>query len=158
MKTALMAAGPLLAWASMGVSADYTSITLEKPVDRSADAVWAKVGPFCALKDWLKTTCVLVSGNGDIGTVRVVAGQYREVLVGQTGHSYTYAFSEPNPTMYHGTLSVVPTGRQKSKLVYIVFWDQESLSTPEAKAKEKTSNTQTFTTALDNMKEMAEGK
>lgn len=158
MKIAWMAATPIVAWASLSVAADYTSITLEKPVERSADAVWAKVGPFCALKDWLKTTCEEVSGSGDIGTVRVVAGQYREVLVGKTDHSYTYAFSEPNPTMYHGTLSVVPTGRQKSKLVYIVFWDQENLPTPEAKAKEKASNTQTFTRALENMKEMAEAK
>jgi len=158
MKMALIAAGSLLAWASMSVAADYTSITLEKPVERSADVVWAKIGPFCALKDWLKTTCEYASGSGELGTVRVVDGKYREVLVGQTEHSYTYAFSEPNPTMYHGTLSVAPTGRQSSKLVYIVFWDQESLPTPEAKAKEKASNTQTFKGALDNMKKVAETK
>ena len=158
MKTALIVTGSLLAWASMSVAADYTSITLEKAVERPADAVWAKVGPFCALKDWLETTCEYVSGSGEMGTVRVVAGKYREVLVGQTDHSYTYAFSEPNPTMYHGTLSVVPTGRQTSKLIYIVFWDQESLPTPEAKAKEKASNTETFSGALDNMKKMAEAK
>jgi hypothetical protein len=159
MKTALIAAGSLLAWGSMSVAAaEYTSITLEKPVEGSADAVWAKVGPFCALKDWLKTTCEYTSGSGDIGTVRVVAGQFKEVLVGKTEHSYTYAFSEPNPTMYHGTLSVVPVGRQKSKLVYLVFWDQEKFPTPEAKTKEKASNTQTFSRALDNMKEMAEAK
>ncbi len=159
MKTALMAAaGSLLVWAGISMAADYTSITLEKPVERSADAVWAKVGPFCAIKDWLKTTCEYAAGSGEMGSVRVVAGKYREVLVGRTQHSYTYAFSEPNPTMYHGTLSVVPTGRQKSKLVYIVFWDQESLRNAEAKAKEKAGNTETFSRALDTMKEMAEAK
>ena len=158
MKTALIAAGSLLTWATMSVAADYTSIALEKPVERSADAVWAKVGPFCAIKVWLKTTCEYTSGNGDVGTVRVVAGQFTEVLVGKTAHSYTYAFSEPNPTMYHGTLSVVPVGREKSKLVYLVFWDQEKFPTPEAKAKERTSNAQTFNGALENMKQMAEAK
>ncbi len=158
MKTALMAAGALLTWTSLSVAADYTSITLEKPVERSAAAVWAKVGPFCALRVWLKTTCEYTSGSGDIGTVRVVAGRFTEVLVGKTERSYTYTFSEPNPTLYHGTLSVVPTGRQSSKLVYIVFWDQEKFPTPEAKTKERASNTQTFSRALDNMKEMAEAR
>jgi len=158
MKNGLMTCGSLLAWASMVGAADYTSLILEKPVERSAETVWAKVGPYCAIKEWLKTTCEYASGSGGIGSVRIVAGQYREVLVGRTEHSYTYAFSEPNPTMYHGTLSVVPMGKEKSKLVYIVFWDQENLRTPEAKAKEKASNSKTFSDALDNMKQMAEAK
>ncbi len=158
MKSAWIAAGSLMTWASLSVAADYTSITLEKPVERSADAVWAKVGPFCAIKEWLKTTCEYTSGSGDIGSVRVVAGQYTEVLVGKTEHSYTYAFTEPNPTMYHGTLSVVPAGAHRSKLVYLVFWDQDKFATPEAKAKEKAGNTDTFSQALDTMKRMAEAK
>jgi uncharacterized protein YndB with AHSA1/START domain len=157
-RTALIAAGSLLAGISVSAAAEYTSITLEKIVERPADAVWAKVGPFCAIKDWLKTTCEYTSGSGDIGTVRVVEGKYHEVLVGKTPHSYTYAFQEPNPTMYHGTLSVVPQGRDKSKLIYIMLWDQEKSPTPEAKAKERAGNTEFATHALDNMKQMAEGK
>lgn len=138
-------------------ASEYISVTLEKPIDRSADAAWAKIGSFCAVKDIFKFTCEYVTGNGDIGTVRKVAdGRALEVMVGKTEHSYTFAFPQPNPIMFHGTIGVVPVTTDKSKAVFTLFWDQESLATPEAKASDKASRTALITRALNEMKILAE--
>ena len=45
-------------------AAEYTTILLEKVVDRTPDQTWAKIGPYCAIAQWLKVTCVITAGNG----------------------------------------------------------------------------------------------
>jgi hypothetical protein len=145
-------------------AADYTSITLHIDVDRSVDEVWKKVGGFCDIKDWLKfgpqnapVSCVYTSGNGDLGTVRRLADRIDEVMVAKTEHSYTY--TQPTTTiLYHGTLDVVPQGKKKSRINYSLVYDQAPLATDEAKAKDREQRTKSFTTALENMKKLAEGK
>lgn len=145
--------------AGTAVAADYTSIRLEKDVAASADAVWKKVGEFCAIQVWGKVSCELISGKGELGSVRNIAGgRAIEILVAQTPHSYTYAFPHPNPTSYHGTLAVEPTGAATSKIVYTLVYDQEPLGTDKAKTESRQGRTKTFTGFIENMKALAEAK
>lgn len=138
-------------------AADYTTITLNIAVDRSADAVWKKVGGYCDISAWLKLTCVYTSGAGDLGTVRRLADRIDEVMVAKTLHSYTYT-QPTSAILYHGTLEVVAEGRNRSRINYSLFYDQSPLTTDEAKAADRKQRTERFTAALEAMKKLAEGK
>lgn len=152
--TAVLAVSALFG-VGTATAADYTTIILEKNVDRPIDAVWTKVGEFCAIKDWMKITCEYTSGFGNLGTVRHLAGRVDEVMVAKTRHSYTYTV--PTATdLYHGTLEAVADGPRTTKLIYTVFYNQEPLGTAEAKTADRERRTKTFTAALENMKALSE--
>ena len=137
-------------------AADYATVNLSISVDKPADVVWKKVGGYCDIAAWLKLTCVLTSGNGEVGTVRRLADRIDEVLVGKTEYSYTY--TQPNTTnLYHGTMQVVADGKKKSKILYTLIYDQAPLGTDEAKAKAKDNYNSRFNAALESMKKLAEG-
>lgn len=146
--------------AAAAPAADYAVVNLHIDVDQPADVVWQKVGGYCDITAWLKVSCELTSGTGDLGTVRhlmVRGNAIDEVLVGKTAHSYTY--TQPNTTiLYHGTLAVVPDGKDHSKLLYSLIWDQSADGSDEAKAKDRDGRAQLFTGALANMKAIAEAK
>jgi hypothetical protein len=143
-------------------AADYSVISLETTVDRPVDAVWAKVGGYCAIGDWIKRLqpCVLTAGTGDVGSIRKLgpAGAITEILVAKTRYSYTY--TQPDTKiLYHGTLAAEPIdGGKKTRLLYTLIYDQEPDGTQEAKDKDRAGRTNNFTTALANMKALAEGK
>src|SRR5271155_2723248 len=89
--------------AGAAAAPEYTTIVMEKTVDRPADVVWKKIGGYCDIATWLKVTCVLTSGTGDVGTMRRLNDKTDEVMVAKTQHSYTY--TQPTTTiLYHGTL------------------------------------------------------
>ncbi len=91
-----------------------------------ADAVWQKVGGYCDISAWLKMTCALTAGKGELGSIRRLNDRIDEVMVAQTATSYTY--TQPTSTiLYHGTLEVVPNGANKSRINYSLFWDQAPL-------------------------------
>ena len=138
-------------------AADYTMIVLERTVERPVATVWEKVGPFCAIQDWMKISCAYTSGSGGFGTVRHLAGRTDEVMVGKSATSYTYTVPT-GKDLYHGTLEAVADGPQRTKLVYSIIYDQEPLGTAEAKATGRERRTKTFTAALENMKVLSEGK
>jgi hypothetical protein len=145
---------------SAAKAADFVTIVLEKNIDVPATAAWKKIGGFCQIDQWMSVTCSYKSGKGEPGTIRAIsskAGGGEEVEVGRTPLSYTYTNVTPFIPSYHGTLSVEPTGAKTSKIVYTCFWDQEALS-PEQRQKDHDMLTQTFTPALDKMKQVAEGK
>jgi hypothetical protein len=138
----------------------YTSIPLEVAVNRPAAEVWKRVGKFCDIGEWLRipTPCTITSGkDGEFGAVRSVAN---EVLVGKTELSYTYTqpVREGRPyNLYHGTLEARPVTATTSKLVYTIFFDNSMLADDAAREKDRAQRTTTFTTALQNMKILAEG-
>ena len=73
------------------------------------DKVWARVGRFCDITEWMNLPewddCKYLQGDGGPGTVRPIVN---EVRVGQTQHSYTYAQPPRKDTLYnlaHGTLA-----------------------------------------------------
>src|SRR5262245_56477782 len=96
----------------------YTTIPLEIDVNRPAAEVWARIGKYCDIGEWLQIPggCKMLSGaEGDVGSVRSVAN---EVLVGKTQYSYTYTQTvrAGRPyNLYHGTLEVRPVTDKTSK-------------------------------------------
>ena len=143
--------------ASQAQAAEYTTILLEKIVDRTPDQTWAKIGPYCSIAQWLKVTCVITAGNGvSVGSNRLLNGNNNEIIVASTPYSYTY--TQPSTTiLYHGTLAVEPLDRgRKTRIVYTLFYDQAPLGTDQAKAENRAQRTKRFNEALDAMKEMAE--
>ena len=73
-------------------SPTYTSIPMEITVNRPAAELWARIGKYCDVAEWLQVPqgCRIVSGkDGEVGAVRSVGGG--EVLVARTEFSYTYA-------------------------------------------------------------------
>jgi hypothetical protein len=136
----------------------YTSIPLEIAVNRPAAEVWKRVGKFCDIGEWLRIACTITSGkDGEFGAVRSVAG---EILVGKTELSYTYTqpVRDGRPyNLYHGTLEARPVTPTTSKLVYTLFFDNSMLADDAARATDRARRITQFTTALENMKILAEG-
>ena len=155
----LLAAGVLglSVFAGNASAAQYAVVNLNISVDRPADVVWKKVGGYCDIAGWLKVSCVYTSGAGDVGTVRRLADRIDEVMVGKTAHSYTYT-QQGSSILYHGTLQVVPEGKNRCKLLYNLIWDQAPLADDAAKAKDRDQRTKTFTAALATMKSIAEAR
>ena len=156
MRKALFAAAAI-AMAMPAQAAEYTTILLEKVVNRTPDQVWAKIGPYCSIAQWLNAPCVITAGNGvSVGTIRRLRDTTDEIMIAATPYSYSY--TQPNsPILYHGTLAVEPMERgQKTKIVYTLFYDQAPLGTDQAKAENRASRSKRFSDALDAMKTMAE--
>src|SRR5580765_1189305 len=107
----------------------YASIVLEIAIDRPAADVWKRVGKYCDIAEWLRTTCTITSGKDDeVGAVRSVGS---EVLVGKTELSYTYTQPprEGRPyNLYHGTLEARPVTATTSKIVYTLMFDNSMLA------------------------------
>lgn len=143
-------------------AAEYATVKLNISVDAPIDVVWKKVGGYCDITAWLPQlkTCTYTSGNGDLGTVRRLADRIDEVMVAKSQYSYTYA--QPTPPgltiLYHGTLEAVPDGKNKTKLLYSLIWDQAPLADDKAKQEDRDRRTQAFTGALDAMKKLVEQK
>ena len=145
-----LCAGPVLA-------ADYASFSLTTAVNAAPEKTWSRIGDFCAIKDWLGTSCAITAGNGDVGTIRVLNnGAVTEMMVAKTPFSYTYIQPLNPSNLYHGTLAVEPAGAGKSKISYTFLYDAEPLGDDAAKAKAKQQRTERFNGALAKMKEMAE--
>jgi hypothetical protein len=136
----------------------YVSIPLEITVNRPAAEVWKRVGKYCDIGEWLRVPCTITSGkDGEFGAVRSIG---TEVLVGKTELSYTYTqpVREGRPyNLYHGTLEARPVTATTSKLVYTLVFDNSMLADDAARDRDKAQRTTQFTTALENMKILAEG-
>lgn len=135
----------------------YVSIPLEITVNRPAAEVWARVGKYCDIGEWLQFPCTITSGNGEVGTIRSVG---REVMVGKTEFSYTYTqpVREGTPyNLYHGTLEVRPLTATTSRIYYTLVYDNSMLADDAARERDKTQRTTSFTRAIQNMKTLAEG-
>ncbi len=140
---------------------NYVSIPMEITVNKPAKDVWARIGKYCDISEWLQIAagCTITSGkDGEFGSVRTVG---QEVLVGKTELSYTYAQTVRDGrayNLYHGTLEARPINARTSKIVYTLIYDN-SLVAGDAAAKdaEIARRRATFENALKNMKILAEG-
>ena len=159
MLPALALAGALLG-AQAASAAEYTTIVQSIDVAKPADVVWKKVGDFCAIHDWLgggKLSCVYTTGDGGVGTNRLLAGRINEVMVSKTDLSYTYA--QPlSPIEYHGSVEVKPTSATTSKIIYTLFYDLAPLPDQAAKDKDRAAKAAMFMGALHSMKTLAEAQ
>lgn len=136
----------------------YTTMHFEIAIDRPAAEVWKRVGKYCDIGEWMRAPCTITAGkDGEVGAVRSLA---REVLVGKTELSYTYAQPvqrEGQPyNMYHGTMEARPVTATTSKIVYTLMWDNSMLD-DAGKEREKARYQQMFDDALKNMKILSEG-
>jgi hypothetical protein len=151
-------AAPAAPVSSAVAAPTYISIPLEIAVNRPAADVWKRVGKFCDIGEWLRIPCTITSGkDGEFGAVRSVAG---EVLVGKTELSYTYTqpVRDGRPyNLYHGTLEARPVTPTTSKIVYTLFFDNSLLADAAARDADRARRITQFTTALENMKILAEG-
>ena len=155
-----LAAGLAFAQAAAAATPEYVTIVQTIDVAKPAGEVWKKVGGFCAIHDWLaggKLSCVYTTGDGGVGTNRLLAGRINEVMVSKTDLSYTY--TQPlSPIEYHGCVEVKPTSATTSKIIYTLFYDQAPLPDQAAKDKDRATRAGMFMGALKTMKALSEAQ
>ena len=152
-----------IAFAGRALAADpqYMTIKMEIDVARPAAAVWAKVGGYCDISKWLDgTDCMIKSGDGGIGTVRVLrGGQVTEILVAKTELSYGYTQPVREGqfyNLYHGFVEARPVTAQTSKLLYTLVYDISDKPDQAARQADMAQRRARFEGALKNMKALAE--
>ncbi len=154
-QTAAQTPGPSTAPAA---APHYVSIPLTIVVDRPAAEVWARVGKYCDIGEWLQVPCTITSGtDGEVGAIRSIGN---EILVGKTPLSYTYTQPprEGRPyNLYHGTLEVRPLTATSCTIYYTLFYDNSMLPDDAARERDTAQRTAQFTRAMQNMKTLAEG-
>lgn len=153
-------AAPAILLSSTVMAQEYVTIKMEIDVARSAEQTWAAVGDYCEISEWLGIDCAITSGDGGIGTVRVLAsGRITEVMVAQTPLSYGYtqpAVEGQFYNLYHGFMEARAVDANSSKLIYTLMLDVSNLADQAAKDADVTRRRATFERALGNMKTMAE--
>ncbi len=140
---------------------EYTTIKLEIDIAKPAKEVWAKVGGYCDISKWLNNVdCVITSGDGGVGTVRVLAaGRVTEILVAQTELSYGYtqpAREGQFYNLYHGFMEARPVTDRTSKMLYTLVYDVSDKADQAAKDADIARRRGMFEGALKNMKALAE--
>lgn len=157
MRIALAAAAALALTATGAKATDFVSIVQETAVNAPAEATWQKIGGYCDIGAWLKTTCEITSGTDrEVGAVRKIAGRINEVIVAKTPLSYTYADVDPK-ILYHGTVEVRPVDKKTSKIVYTLFFDQSSIPADQ-QAANRDRRKAMFGNILNTLKATAEAK
>ena len=156
----LVAALPalLIGAAAPAAAADYVVIRKEILVDRPADAVWRRIGDYCAIAEWLKLTCEIRSGSGDVGTVRRLNGVTEEPMIARTAYSYTYGQTAGGMAAfdYHGTLAVAPAGPRQSRIVYTLIYDSALMPSDDVRKAHYERIGPRFQGAIETMKALAE--
>jgi hypothetical protein len=146
--------------AASAASPDYRTIKMEIDIAKPASEVWAKVGHYCDISQWLNVECKIVSGDGGIGTVRsLMGGRVVEILVGQTDLSYGYTQPVKEGAfynLYHGFMEAKPVSKTSSKLVYTLVYDVSDKADEAARQADLTQRRGLFETALKKMKQLAE--
>ena len=139
---------------------EYTRIEMEIDVEKSASDLWATVGGYCAIREWANIDCEITSGDGEMGTVRVlIGGSIVEILVAQTDLSYGYTQPVQEGqfyNLYHGFMEAKPIDANRSKLVYTLVYDQSNLPDQAAREADIAQRRGMFEGALKNIKALAE--
>jgi hypothetical protein len=139
---------------------DYTTIVMQIDVARPAAQVWAKVGNYCDISQWLNLDCTITHGAGEIGTVRALAGgRVLEILVGKTDLSYGYTQPVKEGefySLYHGFLEARPVTARTSRIIYTLLYDASDKPDQAAKDADVARRRALFEAALKKMKQIAE--
>lgn len=141
---------------------EYATVRMEIDVARPARDVWARVGGYCDIAEWLSLECKITSGNGGIGTVRALrGGSVLEILVAQTELSYGYTQPVKEGSfynLYHGFMEARPVTDKTSKIIYTLLLDVSDKADKAAKDADLAARRTRFEGALKKMKELAEAK
>ena len=152
----------LLATSALAAEPEYTTIKMQIDVAKPAKEVWAKVGGYCDISKWLNVECKITSGDGGMGTVRVLAGgRVTEILVGKTDLSYGYTQPVKEGSfysLYHGFLEAKPVTDKTSRILYTLMYDVSDKPDKAAKDADIAQRKMRFEGALENMKKLVEGQ
>ena len=159
----LVALGAIaVAGAATAAEPEYRTIRMEIDVAKPAAEVWAKVGGYCDIQTWFNIDCAITSGNGEMGTVRVLrGGAVVEILVAKTDLSYGYTQPVREGqfyNLYHGFMEAKPVTATTSKLIYTLVLDVSDKPDQAAKDADVAGRRTRFEGALKNMKALAEGQ
>ncbi|MFM1885875.1 MAG: hypothetical protein RL026_1032 [Pseudomonadota bacterium] len=150
----------LLAASAGAATPEYATVRMSIDIDRPAAQVWAKVGKYCDIQDWLPLDCKITAGDGGMGTVRVLAGgRIAEIMVAQTALSYGYtqpAVEGRFYNLYHGFMEAVPLSGTRSRLLYTLVLDVSDKPDQAAKDADLARRRSSFEAALQKMKQIAE--
>ena len=160
-RTALIACCACVAAAPALAEPEYVTIKLEIDIAKPAGAVWAKVGGYCDISAWLNNVdCKITSGDGGVGTVRVLAGgRVTEILVAQTDLAYGYtqpAREGQFYNLYHGFMEAKPVTATTSKMLYTLVYDISDKADQAAKDADIARRRTMFEGALQNIRKLAE--
>lgn len=151
---------PLMVFKTAIAEPEYIRIGMEIDVEKPADELWAIAGGYCDIGEWANIECEISSGDGDIGTVRVLlGGAITEVMVAKTDLSYGYAQQSEEGQfydLYHGFMEAKPVNNSSSKLFYTLVYDLSNFSDQAAKNADIARRRAQFDTLLLNIKTMAE--
>ena len=147
---------------SFAAEPEYVNIEMEIDINKSAEDVWEAVGDYCDIAEWGGLDCEITSGNGDMGTVRVLlGGRIVEILVAQTDLSYGYTQPVQEGqfyNLYHGFMEARPVSGNTSKIIYTLVYDVSNLENQEAKDADMARRRGMFEGMLVNMKDIAEAQ
>jgi hypothetical protein len=151
---------PLMVFKTAIAEPEYIRIGMEIDVEKPADELWAIAGGYCDIGEWANIECEISSGDGDIGTVRVLlGGAITEVMVAKTDLSYGYAQQSEEGQfydLYHGFMEAKPVNNSSSTLFYTLVYDLSNFPDQTAKNADIARRRAQFDTLLLNIKTMAE--
>lgn len=133
------------ALAILGACATYTpaaSIARSVEVNATPSEVWAAIGPFCAIKNWLPPigTCTEDGASPPTRTLvtREGAATFVEIQTARSDarHTYSYAFrSSPLPVShYNSTIAVRAAGQGHSIVTWRATYQPDQGKADEANA------------------------
>lgn len=161
-KLILPLAALMLSATAVAAEPEYATVRMEIDINKPAAQVWAKVGKYCDISEWLGFDCKITSGDGGIGTVRSLGGgRILEILVAQTELSYGYTQPVKEGTfynLYHGFMEARPVTATSSKMIYTLVLDVSDKADKAAKDADLARRRASFEKALAKMKEIAESK
>ena len=147
---------------TVSASPTYQTIHMEIDIAKPAKDVWAKVGKYCDIAEWLKLDCKITSGDGDVGTVRALAGgRVLEILIAKTELSYGYTQPVREGRvydLYHGFMEARPVTATTSKMLYTLMYDNSMMADQAARDADVARRKASFEKALQEMKRIAEAK
>lgn len=133
--------------------ADWLTLSFTAALNKPADVAWGIVGgnELCAIAKYLEVkSCEVVSGKGELGSIRTINGTIVENIVARSTRSYTYA--QPfTPIFYHGTMTVEPEGTTHSRLVYTLIWNQNGYPDAKTRTEQREGRKARFQAAVDKM-------
>jgi hypothetical protein len=121
---ALIATGVCLGLSAPSAHAE--TLTRSVTVPGTPSEIWASIGPFCAIKDWLPPvrSCTETDSSPSVRTLVTKDGQAtfveRQVARNDQEHFYSYVFvSSPLPVShYKSTIKVSALGRSQSTVTW----------------------------------------
>ena len=136
---------------------DYVAVRFETTINRPAALVWSKAGgDFCALYVLRRADCTIVSGDGEVPTIRRLGSTTFEHMIAKTPMSYTYGQLAGGMQAYdyHVTMAATPINATSSKLTYLFVYDQAKVGADRRPATR--AGLQRFQGVLDTVKAVIE--